>query len=89
MKEISVVEKLKDDVRHYLPGVTIETTGESYDGLVQILLKYKGQISEKEINSVFISIIIENNLSNIQEDVLLDASNRLFGFCEPSRRIDW
>lgn len=89
MAENATKRKFKSEVQHFLTGVSDKTMVESYEKFVEFLLTYKGLISTDDISSVFSEVANENELTDAQDEILMDTSNRLFGHCPPWRKIDW
>lgn len=81
--------KLKDELIQYLDKVVKNNFTDKYDGIIDIVLKYRDLGMTKDEVLIVINDIGQIEMDDYKEDVFLELSNRLYGYCPPSRDIDW
>ena len=85
----SLQTKLKHELIQYLEAVDRGNFSWKYDGIIDVVLKYRDLgITKNDV------LIVINDLGTIQmddykEDVFLELSNRLYGYCSSINYIDW
>lgn len=81
--------KLKDELIQYLDKVVKNNFTDKYDGIIDIVLKYRDLGMTKDEVLIVINDVGQIEMDDYKEDVFLELSNRLYGYCPPSRDIDW
>lgn len=89
MTKQELKDKFKHEVTAYLSTVTAENLQEGYQRMAEIVLRYKGLLITKDIYAVFSLICDETDLNDLQDELIIDTSNRLYGHCPPKRYIEF
>lgn len=84
------IEELKKEIEVFLETVNKNNFYKSYDPLISILLRYKPHIPDKNEVIRLLSDISENDkIDENQDEVILEVSCCLSGWCSPSKEINW
>jgi len=81
--------KLKDELIQYLDEVVKNNFKDKYDGIIDIVLKYRDLGMTKDEVLIVINDVGQIEMDDYKEDVFLELSNRLYGYCTPSNYINW
>jgi hypothetical protein len=82
--------QFKNEVQSYLKTINEDNFSNSYEGLIYIIEKYKKQGLKKDPVAKIITTEINSiDIDEYKEDVLMEISNRIHGFCTSTRAIKW
>jgi hypothetical protein len=81
--------KLKDELLQYLEGVNKSNFTKKYDGIIDIVLKYRDIGMTKQEVLVVVDQLGYIEMDDYKEDVFLELSNCLYGYCASSKDIEW
>jgi hypothetical protein len=85
----SLREKFKESAMGYINDITNDNYEGRYNGFIEIVLRYKAQgISRKDVIEV-ICEIGNTDINTGQDEILIEVSNRLEGFCTRGNEIYW
>jgi len=83
-------ELLKNEILKQLSLIKQENIEDGYDKIKEILFKYrdKGMLKE-DAHEVILHISKMNNLTESQEEVIIEIDCRMSGFTNPLNYISW
>jgi hypothetical protein len=84
-----VREKFKDSVIEYLSDINSRNFENRYEGLIDIVLNYKEQGISKQDAIDVICELGDTDLNSGQDEILLEISCRIEGFCTKGKEITW
>lgn len=79
----------KNETLNFLKDINKDNFSKSYGALIEIIIKYKEKgISKNDVIQAIIEIM-DMDINIYQDEILVEVSNRLEGFCTPGKEIDW
>lgn len=86
----NLVSLFKHEVQNYIKTINKDNFFNSYEGLISIVEIYKNKgLKKDDVDKVITEEINSIDLDEYREDVLMEISNRIHGFCTSTRAIKW
>jgi hypothetical protein len=82
-------QKFNDSVIEYLSDINSQNFENRYQGLIDIVLNYQKQGISKQDASETILELGRTDLNSGQDEILLEISCRIDGFCTSGKEIKW
>ncbi len=86
----NLLSSLKNEIQDYIEIINKDNYANSYEGLISIIEKYKNKGATKnQVAKIITQELNSSNLDDPKEEVLIEISNRIHGFCTSTRAIKW
>ena len=85
-----LITSFKDKIQNYLITINKENFYNSYEGMIYLIENYKEKgLTKDSVSGIITEELNMPNLDQYKEEVLLEVSNRIHGFCTSTRAIKW
>lgn len=82
-------QRLKERLVHAFNEITIGTHPTSSERIVSIIMAEKGDLTVDDVSKIITEIGREHSWNDAQDDILIDISSRLGGFCPEFKVLKW
>jgi len=85
-----LITSFKDKIQNYIITINKENFYNSYEGMIYLIENYKEKgLAKDSVSAIITEQLNMPNLDQYKEEVLLEVSNRIHGFCTSTRAIKW